>query len=139
MTSVRRRHERRVAALRPAGPSLQAFSLLYAGFIIAPLVAGLDKFFHYLVDWDIYLSPVFARLAGGRVTELMMLVGAVEICAGLLVALKPRVGGLVVAFWLWGIIINLLSMPGYFDIALRDFGLSLGALALSRLAAERAR
>lgn len=123
----------------PAGTSRQvsqAYSLLYLGFITAPLVAGVDKFFHYLVDWNIYVSPTLAGLVGGRVTALMNAVGLVEIAAGLLVAIKPRIGGLVVAFWLWGIIANLVLVPGYYDIALRDFGLSLGALALSRLAAE---
>lgn len=121
------------------GPSHQAFQLLYTGFVIAPLVAGIDKFFHYLVDWNIYLSPPFAALAGGRVTLMMQAVGVVEIAAALLVAFKPRIGGLVVAAWLWGIIVNLLLIPGYFDIALRDLGLSLGALALSRLAAAEGR
>ena len=118
------------------GGARSAYSLLYFGFIVAPLLAGLDKFFHYLVDWNIYVSPAFSKIAGGNVSGLMSAVGIVEICAGLLVAAKPRVGGVIVAVWLWGIIVNLLLIPGYFDIALRDFGLSLGALALSRLAAE---
>lgn len=117
----------------------QAYSMLYVGFIVAPLAAGVDKFFHYLVDWNMYLSPTFASLAGGRVDTLMKTVGVVEIFAAVLVALKPRLGGLVVAAWLWGIIANLLLIPGYYDIALRDFGLSLGALALSRLAAAYGR
>jgi hypothetical protein len=117
----------------------QAYSLLYLGFIAAPLIAGLDKFFHYLVDWNIYVSPMFAGLAGGRVTLMMQGAGVVEIAAGILVAIKPSAGGVVVAAWLWGIIANLLLIPGYYDIALRDFGLSLGALALSRLASDYGR
>jgi hypothetical protein len=119
-----------------ASPARSAYSLLYFAYIVAPIAAGLDKFFHYLVDWNIYLSPAYARVAGGNVTGLMHAVGVVEICAGLLVAAKPRLGGVIVAFWMWGIILNLLLIPGYYDVALRDFGLSLGALALSRLAVE---
>src|SRR5688500_13313714 len=117
-------------------PSYHAYRILQFGFMAAPIIAGLDKFFHALVNWDLYLAPQIARLSpiGGH--NLMLAVGAVEIAAGVLVAVKPRLGGLIVAAWLWGIIANLLLIPGYFDIALRDFGLSLGALALSRLAAE---
>lgn len=117
-----------------SGGPAQAYSLLYLGYIALPLIAGIDKFFHYLVDWNLYLSPAFAALAGGRVTALMNAAGLVEIVAGLLVAVRPRLGGLVVALWLWAIVANLLLIPGYYDVALRDFGLSLGALALSRLA-----
>jgi hypothetical protein len=127
-----RRHG--LAAVRRAGPEYQAYSLLYAAFVIAPIAAGADKFFHYLVDWDAYLSPAFAQLAAGNAGWLMNVVGIVEIVAGLLVAFRPSVGGLVVAAWLWGIILNLMLIPGFYDIALRDLGLSLGALALSRLA-----
>lgn len=132
-----RRHGFR--GLRAGEPESQAFSILYLGYIALPLIAGGDKFFHYLVDWNKYLAPQFAELAGGRVAALMAAVGGVEILAGLLVAVKPRVGGLVVAAWLAGIIVNLLLIPGYFDVALRDFGLCLGALALSRLSADVAR
>ena len=103
---------------------------------MAPVIAGLDKFFHLLVNWDMYLAPVIARLSpiGGH--GLMLVVGIVEISAGILVALKPRIGAYVVALWLWGIILNLVLIPNYFDVALRDFGLSLGALALARLSQE---
>lgn len=121
------------------GRESQAFGLLYLAFIAAPLIAGIDKFFHYLVDWNIYLSPAYASIVNYHVDALMRAVGVVEIAAGLLVAAKPSVGGVVVACWLWGIIVNLLVIPGYYDIALRDFGLSLGALALSRLAADYGR
>ena len=111
-----------------------AYGLLYVAFIVAPIVAGLDKFAHLLVDWTQYLAPVVAaRLPLAPVT-FMQAVGVIEIIAGLLVAARPAIGGYVVAFWLWGIIVNLLLIPGYYDIALRDFGLSLAALALARLA-----
>ena len=111
----------------------QAFQILYFGFIVAPILAGLDKFFHLLVNWDQYLAPTIARLLPVSAHTFMVAVGVVEVVAGIVVALKPSIGGWIVAAWLWGIIINLLLIPGYFDIALRDFGLSLGALALARL------
>ena len=121
-----------------SNPVYQAYQILHIGFVAAPLIAGLDKFFHLLTDWEMYLAPAIAKLSpiGGH--RLMLLIGAVEIIAALVVALKPRVGGYVVALWLWGIIINLLLIPGFYDIALRDFGLSLGALALARLSTEYA-
>src|ERR671936_911162 len=111
----------------------QACWILYVGFIAAPIIAGADKFFRFLVNWDQYLAPAIAGLLPIAPHTFMLAVGVVEIVAGLLVALKPSIGGVVVAAWLWGIIVNLLLIPGYFDIALRDFGLSLGALALARL------
>ena len=120
-------------------PTYQAYQLLHIGFVVAPIAAGLDKFFHLLVNWDQYLAPVVQRLLGGQGHTFMLAVGVVEIAAGLLVAFKPRIGGYVVAAWLWGIIVNLLLIPGYFDVALRDFGLSLGALALARLSEARER
>jgi uncharacterized membrane protein HdeD (DUF308 family) len=117
-------------------PTYQAYQILHLAFVVAPVIAGLDKFFHLLVNWDMYLAPVIARLSpiGGH--GLMLLVGVIEILAGILVAIKPRIGGYVVSAWLLGIVINLLIIPGYFDIALRDFGLALGALALGRLSQE---
>ena len=117
-------------------PSYQAFRILHLGFTVAPILAGLDKFFHLLVDWDQYVPAFVNALTGGRVHELMFAVGVIEIVAGIGVALRPRLFSYVVAAWLWVIILNLLLIPGYFDIALRDFGLSLGALALGRLSAE---
>ena len=111
----------------------QACWILYVGFIAAPIIAGADKFFHFLVNWDQYLAPAIAGLLPIAPHTFMLAVGVIEIVAGVLVALKPSIGGVVVAAWLWGIIVNLLLIPGYFDIALRDFGLSLGALALARL------
>ena len=100
---------------------------------MAPIVAGLDKFFHVLVNWDQYLPGSVNVLVGGRGHELMLAVGVIEVVAGIGVALKPRIFAYVVAAWLLVIIVNLLMIPGYFDIALRDFGLFLGALALARL------
>ena len=117
-------------------PSYQAYQLLYLGFIVAPLVAGLDKFTHLLTDWDMYLAPVVAGLLPFSAGTFMIIVGVVEIGAAALVALRPKIGAYVVAAWLAGIVVNLLLIPGYFDIALRDFGLMLGALALARLSEE---
>jgi len=123
--------DRRPGGLREAQ---QAYGLLYAAFIVAPIVAGLDKFAHLLVDWTQYLAPAIAARLPMAPATFMQAVGVIEIIAGLLVAARPEIGGYVVAFWLWGIIVNLLLIPGYYDVALRDFGLSLGALALARLA-----
>jgi hypothetical protein len=111
----------------------QAYQILHFAFIVAPVVAGLDKFFHFLVNWDQYLPPVVNRMVGGHGHELMLVAGVVEIIAGIGVAFKPKIFAYVVSAWLLLIVINLLMIPGYFDIALRDFGLSLGALALARL------
>ena len=117
-------------------PAYQAYQLLYLGFIVAPLIAGLDKFTHFLTNWDMYLAPVVAGLLPVSAHTFMLFVGVVEIGAAALVALRPRIGAYVVAAWLAGIVINLLLIPAYFDIALRDFGLMLGALALARLSEE---
>ena len=111
----------------------QAFLILRFGFTVAPIIAGLDKFFHLLVDWDRYLPDIMNRIVGGHGHELMLVVGVIEIIAGIGVALKPRIFAYIVAAWLFLIILNLLAIPGYFDIALRDLGLLLGALALGRL------
>ena len=116
-----------------ASPSLQAFWILRVGFTIAPIVAGFDKFFHWLVNWDQYVAPITANLVGGNTHGFMLGVGVIEIVAGIGVALWPRVFAYVVAAWLLGIIANLLMIPGYYDLALRDLGLALGALALARL------
>ena len=126
-------------ALMRREPEYQAYELLHIGFTLAPLIAGIDKYFHALVDWNIYASHAFASVWGGNVPLMMHVVGVVEIAAGIIVAVRPRIGGLIVAAWLAGIILNLLLIPGYFDIALRDFGLFLGALALSRLSVRYAR
>jgi hypothetical protein len=120
-------------AARTGSAAHQAYLILYLAFIIAPIAAGADKFFHFLVNWDQYLAPAIAAFLPVSGHTFMLAVGAVEIVAGLIVAVKPSIGGFIVAAWLWGIIVNLLLIPGYYDIALRDFGLSLGALALARL------
>ena len=112
----------------------QAFRLLHVGFVVAPILAGLDKFFEVLVDWDRYLAPVATDVLPVSGHSFMLAVGVIEIAAGVLVALRPRIGGYVVAVWLWAIILNLLVAGDFYDIALRDFGLSLAALALARLA-----
>jgi hypothetical protein len=115
-------------------PAFQAFLLLRTAFTLAPIVFGLDKFFDVLTDWQQYLAPAFNDLAPGTGHQAMLMVGVVEIAAGVLVALRPRIGGYVVAAWLAGIIVNLLVLPGFYDVALRDFGLFVAALALARLA-----
>jgi hypothetical protein len=119
-----------------SNPTYQAYQILHVGFTVAPIVAGLDKFFHLLVNWDQYLPGFANNLVGGHGHELMMAVGVIEIIAGLGVAFKPKIFAYVVAAWLLLIIVNLLMIPGYFDIALRDFGLALGALALARLSQQ---
>jgi uncharacterized membrane protein YphA (DoxX/SURF4 family) len=116
-------------------PRYQAFALLRLAFTAAPIAFGLDKFFNVLVDWPQYLAPWINDIAPGSGQDFMYLVGAIEILAGIIVALKPRYGAYVVAGWLGGIVVNLLTYSGYYDIALRDFGLMLGALTLGRLAA----
>jgi len=119
-----------------SSPAYQAYLILHMGFTVLPILAGLDKFFHLLVDWDQYLAPAVTRMLPVTAHTFMLAVGAIEIVAGLLVAVRPRLGAYIVAAWLWGIIVNLLLVPGFYDIALRDFGLSLGALALARLSRE---
>lgn len=117
-------------------PAHQAFQILRTAFTVAPIVAGLDKFFHLLVNWDQYLPAFVNNLTGGHGHQLMLAVGVIEIVAGLGVAFKPRLFAYVVSAWLLLIVANLLMIPGYFDVALRDFGLSLAALALARLSQE---
>jgi hypothetical protein len=115
-------------------PVHQAFWLLRIGFTVAPILFGVDKFAHILVNWDKYLAPEFTDLFNTRAHTLMYAVGAIEIVAGIVVAARPRFGGYLVAAWLAGIITNLLMIGDYYDIALRDFGLLLAALTLARLA-----
>ncbi|HYH50873.1 MAG TPA: hypothetical protein VEG38_15110 [Acidimicrobiia bacterium] len=115
-------------------PVAQAFWLLRLGFTLAPILFGLDKFADVLVDWDRYLAPEFADVLPWTTHELMYAVGVIEIVAGLVVAVRPLFGDYLVAAWLGGIIVNLLMQADYYDIALRDFGLLLGALTLARLA-----
>ncbi len=115
-------------------PVFQAFTLLRVGFTVAPILFGLDKFLDWLVDWPQYLAPEINDLIPGNAHQAMLAIGVVEIVAGLVVAFRPRVGGYLVAAWLGGIIVNLLLQAEYYDIALRDFGLLVAALALARLA-----
>jgi hypothetical protein len=107
--------------------------ILYIGFTVLPILAGLDKFFYWLVNWDQYLPSEVAGFIPFSGHVFLFVVGVVEIAAGLVVAIRPRIGAYIVTLWLWGIIVNLFLIPGFYDIALRDFGLSLGALALARL------
>lgn len=118
-------------------PAYQAYQVLHIAFTAAPVIAGLDKFFHLLCNWDKYLAPWISNLSpiGGH--NLMLGIGVIEIIAGLLVAVRPKIGALVVGLWLCGIIVNLLSFGAYLDIALRDLGLALGAFALWRLSVSR--
>jgi hypothetical protein len=123
----------------PTGPttvsaSREAFLLLRSVFTVAPILFGLDKFLGLLTDWERYLAPQIDALVPGTAHQAMLAVGVVEVVAGLVVAVRPRVGGYLVAAWLAGIIVNLLLIGGFADIALRDFGLLVGALALARLA-----
>jgi hypothetical protein len=112
----------------------EAFVILRTAFTLAPILFGLDKFFNVMTDWTKYLAGPFNDLIPGTAHQAMLMVGVVEIVAGLLVAWRPRIGAYVVALWLAGIIVNLLVLGGYGDVALRDFGLLLAALALARLA-----
>lgn len=115
-------------------PAFQAFFLLRTVFTIAPIAFGLDKFSNWLVDWSTYLAPWINDIVPGNADQAMYVVGVIEIAAGLLVAVAPRIGAYVVVLWLAGIIVNLLTLHDFYDVALRDFGLLIGALALGRLA-----
>jgi uncharacterized membrane protein YphA (DoxX/SURF4 family) len=123
-----------IATGRRSEPGYQAFLLLRLAFAAAPIAFGLDKFFNVMVDWTQYLAPWINDILPGDAHDAMHLVGVIEIAAGILVAIKPRYGAPLVAGWLLGIIVNLLTLSGYYDVALRDFGLLLGALTLARLA-----
>ena len=117
-------------------PSYQAYQILRLAFTVAPILMGLDKFLGLLVNWDQYLPAFANNILGGHGHEFMYVVGVIEIVAGIGVLLKPKIFAYVVAAWLGLIIVNLLMIPGYFDVALRDFGLLLAALALGRLSQE---
>lgn len=120
------------------GGAHQAFLLLRTGFALAPVLFGLDKFVNLMTNWEQYLAPWIDDIVPGDAGQAMIAVGVVEIVAGVLVAVRPAIGGYVVAAWLLGIIVNLVSMGEYYDIALRDFGLLIAALALARLASSAA-
>ncbi|MFY9636572.1 hypothetical protein [Pseudarthrobacter sp. BIM B-2242] len=119
--------------LQSMTPDRQAFLLLRTVFTVAPVLFGLDKFTNILTDWTIYLAPVATAVVPVPAQTFMYVVGVVEIIAGVMVAVRPRFGSLLVAVWLLGIIINLLVLGSFYDVALRDFGLLVGALALNRL------
>ena len=136
MTHEMRAELHDIAIINRVAPARQAFLLLWATFTVAPLLFGLDKFAGVMTDnWEAYLAPWVNDLVPGTAAQAMMAVGVVEILAALLVMTMPRIGGYVVAAWLAGIIVNLVSMGEYYDIALRDLGLLVGAVALARLAA----
>jgi hypothetical protein len=124
----------RLTAQSIENPVGQAFWIARTTITLAPILFGLDKFFNVLVDWPKYLAPWIPSLIHVSPQTFMHGVGVVEVAAGILVAIWPQYFAYVVALWLWGIIVNLLTIPGYYDVALRDFGLSLGALTLARLA-----
>lgn len=137
-------HPRKAAALVPSpildalkrDPAYQAFWLLRIGFTVAPILFGADKFSNLLVNWEKYLASWVRDISPFTASGTMHVVGVIEIVAGLAVALKPRYGAYLVAAWLAGIIVNLLTYSGYYDVALRDFGLMLGALTLARLSSR---
>jgi uncharacterized membrane protein YphA (DoxX/SURF4 family) len=130
------RNSRPVAERLKSDPGYQAFLLLRVGFTVAPILFGADKFANVLVNWEKYLAPWVRDVSPLSATHTMYAVGVIEIAAGLAVAVKPRYAAYVVAAWLAGIIINLLTYSGYYDVALRDFGLLLAALTLARLASK---
>ncbi|MFF1382664.1 hypothetical protein ACFVWT_03765 [Arthrobacter sp. NPDC058288] len=120
-------------------PARQAFLLLRTVFTVAPIIFGLDKFTNILADWTVYLAPVATAIVPLPAQTIMYVVGVVEVAAGIAVAVRPRFGSILVAVWLLGIIINLLLLGSFFDVALRDFGLLVGALALNRLSPRSSR
>lgn len=122
------------AERRLDNPAFQAFTLLRIGFTVAPILFGFDKFLGWLVDWRIYLAPEINDLVPGNAHQALLAIGVIEIVAGLVVAVRPKFGGYLVAAWLAGIITNLLLQADFYDVALRDFGLLLAALTLARLA-----
>ncbi|GAA5228292.1 DoxX family membrane protein [Paeniglutamicibacter antarcticus] len=130
-------HTVNTATDRSAKLHHQAFLLLRTIFTVAPIIFGIDKFTNLLTDWTHYLAPLATDIIPVSPQAFMYVVGIVEIIAGILVALRPKIGSLVVCLWLLGIIVNLILLPGFFDVALRDFGLFVAAFALNRLALAR--
>jgi hypothetical protein len=130
---------RKSAGARPSpaatDPAYQAYLGLRTVFTIAPILFGLDKFTNWLIDWPVYLAPWANDITPGSAQDALYAVGVIEIVAGLVVAVVPRFGGWLVAAWLAAIIVNLLTIPDFYDVALRDFGLLVAAVALARLAA----
>ena len=128
----------RSSARLATDPGRQAFLLLRTVFTVAPIAFGLDKFANVLTDWPGYLAPWIDDLVPGTAQQAMYAVGVVEVVAGVVVAVAPRFGGWLVAAWLGGIIVDLITFPGFYDVALRDFGLLVAAVALARLAVRYA-
>ncbi len=116
-------------------PARRAYQILHAGFVAIPTIAGIDKFFHLITNWDKYLAPQIARLLPFRGHTFMLIAGVIEIIAGLIVAVKPRVGGFLVSAWLCAIALDLVLLGGNLDVAIRDLGLAAGAFSLAELAA----
>ena len=135
-SSTRISRTKKQAGQGVSGRAYQAYQILHVGFVVAPIVAGLDKFFNLLVNWEQYLPSFVNRMVGGHGHELMLVAGVIEIIAGFGVLFRPKVFAYVVSAWLLMIVVNLLMIPSYYDVALRDFGLALGALALARLSQE---
>ena len=133
-TTTTERQQESPTPRRLDDPAFQAFTLLRVAFTVAPILFGLDKFVDWLVDWQIYLAPEINDIIPGTAHQAMLAVGAIEVVAGLVVAVRPKFGGYLVATWLAAIIVNLLLQADFYDIAVRDFGLLLGALSLARLA-----
>jgi hypothetical protein len=134
MTTAAVSSEGRPVAVTQTGPVHLAYRILQFGFVVAPILAGADKFFDKLADWDKYAAPQIRNGLGANTHTFMMVVGVIEIVAGIGIAIKPKIFAWVVAAWLVGIIVNLLLNGTYFDIALRDLGLALAAAALGQLA-----
>ena len=130
-------HSLHVTRTRSMSNTEQAYRILHLGFTVAPILAGLDKFLGLLADWTVYVPQSVANILPFSTSTFMMIVGVIEMFAGVLVATKPKIGAYVVAAWLGVIIINLLILGAYLDVALRDLGLLLGALALAKLSADR--
>ena len=120
-------------------PARQAFLLLRTVFTVAPILFGLDKFTNILTHWTMYLAPQATAIVPLQPQAFMYIVGVVEVIAGVAVAVRPKYGSVIVAAWLAGIIVNLLLLGSFYDVALRDFGLLVGALALNRLSVGAAR
>jgi hypothetical protein len=139
MSQLHLKHSSAPSVEQSTAAAHQAFLMLRTVFTVAPIVFGLDKFFGLLTNWEKYLAPWVNDLTPGTAHQAMLAVGVVEVIAGILVALRPDIGGYVVALWLLGIIVNLVSLGHYYDVALRDFGLLVGALALARLASVQPR
>ena len=127
-------HQTRTAPTDRGAPAFEAFTILRVGFTVAPILFGLDKFLGWLVNWDLYLAPAIDDLVPGTAHQAMLAAGDDLDHAGVVVAVRPRFGGYLVAAWLAGIIVNLLILGDHYDVALRDLGLLLAALALARLA-----